>query len=242
MIRSKALFTLSTFGLLGLFNSCVMAVEPGPSVTVPSDSNYREHYEWCKGAEDRLKAARGKPLDLIFIGDSITGMWDSAGLTVWNRHYAGRRALNFGAGGDKTQNALWRLQTWDLSGFSPKVAVVLIGTNNIDDSADDMVLGIRTVLDKTQALFPKAKLVLVSLLPRADWPGHAGKITAVNTTLRAHAAERGIQFLDINPQFTPLADSYRGLGPDKLHLNEEGYQIWANALEPLLRKELGEKN
>ena len=35
-------------------------------------------------------------------------------------------------------------------------------------------------------------------------------------------------------------DSWKGLGKDRLHLTEEGYLIWAEAMEPLLARLLGE--
>lgn len=228
---------------LGLGLACLCSAAfgeaAGPSSTVPSDSNYREHYEWCKGAEDRLAAMQGKTCDLIFIGDSITGMWDSAGLKVWEKYYANRKALNFGAGGDKTQNALWRLETWKVSEFKPKVVVLLIGTNNIDDSQADMLAGIKAVLGKVRSLYPGAQVLLTSLLPRADQPTHAAKVAEVNVELRKLANGKQVHFVDLAPKFVAQADTYLGLGPDKLHLAHEGYEMWAEALEPHLRKYLG---
>jgi beta-glucosidase len=213
-----------------------------PASTIPSDSNYRLHHEWCKGAEDRLAAMQGKNCDLIFIGDSITGMWDGVGLAVWNRYYAPRGALNCGAGGDSTQNALWRLETWKgLASFKPKAVVLLIGTNNIGDPVEEMTAGITAVLNKVRLLYPSAKVVLVSVLPRADAPGHADKTRQVNARIKGLADGKTVLFLDIAPKFVALGDSFKGLGPDKLHLVNEGYAMWAESLEPVLRPLLGEK-
>jgi hypothetical protein len=40
--------------------------------------------------------------------------------------------FNAGVGGDKVQNVLWRLEQGLLSDFHPKLVVLQIGTNNID--------------------------------------------------------------------------------------------------------------
>jgi lysophospholipase L1-like esterase len=37
----------------------------------------------------------------------------------------------------------------------------------------------------------------------------------------------------------PVGDSWLGLGPDKLHPTDAGYQIWADTMEPLLTRLLG---
>ena len=68
---------------------------------------------------------QGKPVDIIFIGDSITqnwvempsNGWNEVGGTVWPKWYGQRRALDFGVGADKTQDALWRLDTMDIKSF-----------------------------------------------------------------------------------------------------------------------------
>jgi len=210
-----------------------------PASTVPSDSNFKAHPEWNQGCVERLAAMQGKPCDMIFIGDSITHMWTSPGDKVWAHYYGNRRALNFGAGGDKTQNVLWRLENWTVRGFRPKVAVVLIGTNNIGaDSTDDIVAGVKAVTGKAQELFPGVRVILVGLFPRAEHSGDAG---AVNAKLAELADGRRIFFLDAGVGMTPQGDTWKGLGPDRLHLSEEGYQIWAAAMEPLLSRLLGQE-
>jgi lysophospholipase L1-like esterase len=35
---------------------------------------------------------------------------------------------------------------------------------------------------------------------------------------------------------TPVGNSWKGLGPDRLHLTPEGYALWASEMEPLLSK------
>jgi beta-glucosidase len=204
-----------------------------PASTVPSDSNYREHPEWNKECEEHVAAMQGKRCDVIFIGDSITGMWSGPGEAVWKKYYAGRHVLNFGAGGDKTQNVLWRLDTWAVRAFKPKVAVILVGTNNIGDPVDEIAAGVKAVLAKTGQLFPGAWVILVGILPRAE---HAEKVAQVDQLIRACADERTVFYFDLAAKMTAEGDTWKGLGPDRLHLGAEGYELWAEGMEPFLAR------
>ena len=76
-----------------------------------------------------LKLAAQGNIDVLFIGDSITQGWSNN--KVWKEYYVPLKAANFGIGGDQTGHVLWRItEGKELEGISPKVAVVMIGTNN----------------------------------------------------------------------------------------------------------------
>jgi hypothetical protein len=90
-----------------------------------------------------LERANTSHAQVVLIGDSITEGWEGARDQL--QSLVGlRSAANLGVGGDRTQHVLWRLQQAPLMSVNPKVIVLMIGTNNIyDDSADDIVAGIR---------------------------------------------------------------------------------------------------
>lgn len=85
---------------------------------------------------------------LLFIGDSITQGWESAGAKeVWARHYDKYKAVNLHIGGDRTQHVLWRLDHAPLEGVKPEAAAVMIGTNNSngeDNTPGQIVDGVAT--------------------------------------------------------------------------------------------------
>jgi lysophospholipase L1-like esterase len=92
------------------------------------------------------------------------------------------------------------------------------------------------VLDKLQTMYPAAKIILVSILPNA----RATQLMAdANALVRAYADGNRVFYLDLVPLMPPVGDSWLGLSPDKLHPTEAGYQIWADAMEPLLARLLG---
>ncbi len=213
---------------------------PIASTTVPSDSNFRSRPKNYQDCADRVAAAKGHPVDILFVGDSITEGWTSAGwggvergLTVWNKVYAPRNALNFGVGADTTQNVLWRFDTMDVKDLKPRVIVLMIGTNNTRNTAQQIADGVHAILAKMEGMYPAARIILVSILPNQ----RAGALmTETNGILRTYADDRTVFYFDLAAKMPPVGDNWQGMGPDHLHPTVEGYQIWADAMEPLLTK------
>ena len=187
------------------------------------------------GMEKRIAKLKGQ-CDVIFIGDSIT-----QGLKgdVWGKYYSGRHALNYGVAGDTTQNVLYRLNFEGLKALKPKVAVILIGTNNTGiNSPTEIVAGVKAVIDKTFELFPTSKIILIDILPTAR---KSKTVVEANELIAKLSDEKKIFRLNLGEKMVKEGDSWKGLGKDRLHLTEEGYLIWAETMEPLLARLLDEK-
>jgi lysophospholipase L1-like esterase len=218
------------------------SVPAADSTTSPDNATYVAKPELLTHCQQRLAAINGKPCDLIFIGDSITEFWATAGKAIWDAKYAPLHALNFGVAGDKTQNVLWRLGNMDVQNLKPKVAVVMIGTNNYEDSAHEIADGIKAILTNTQATFPGVKIILVSILPNER---ASEKMTQVDSLIKNDDDGTSTFYLDLVPLMpevtTTNADgttnsNWKGMSKDRLHPDASGYQIWADAMDPLLKK------
>jgi lysophospholipase L1-like esterase len=200
------------------------------------------------------KAKQGR-IDLYFLGDSITRRWGATDdkyrhfLANWRENFFGWNAADFGWGGDKTQNILWRLQNGELDGVKPKVIVLMAGTNNVghespvagDTRIEDTTRGIKAIIDLCRKKAPGAKIILMAITPRNDNLAVVPIINGINERIAKFADGKSIRFLNLNAQ---LADAnsilYPGMTePDKLHLDLKAYQIWADALKPVLTKLLG---
>lgn len=201
------------------------------STTVANDQNYQPRLNYQTYFGDYLALRQGHAADLIFIGDSITEQWRwGAGSPVWKQHFE-ERAFDFGLGSDKTQHTLWRLENIKLPGMAPKVAVIMIGTNNVADTPQEIAAGVQGVIKATQMKFPGIQVVLMSILPNARG---AEKMALANGLLAPLADQKRVFFLDLAASFTPVDDNWKGLSRDKLHLTAEGYEMWAAQLEALL--------
>lgn len=190
----------------------------------------------------RVAAMEGA-CDLIFVGDSITEGFEDEGREVWAEHYAKRRAANLGISGDRTEHVLWRLENGNLDGLSPKLAVVMIGTNNFGHGtheAPQVLEGVQAVVKSLRAKLPDMKILLLGIFPRGErFNAMRGDILQVNQALQ-RSAGGGVTFLDIGASFVEDDGSIsKEIMPDGLHLSPKGYQRWANVIEPIVDTLLG---
>jgi len=185
-------------------------------------------------------------VDLLMIGDSITHGWEGGGKKLWDKYYEPRNTVNMGFGGDRTQHVLWRLEHGHLDGISPKLAVLMIGTNNSngdDNTAEEIAAGIIAICKKLRAECPKTKILILAIFPRGPEPSEQREKNAKASKLASKIADgKMIHYLDINSKFLTKDDFLsRKIMPDYLHPNEAGYKIWAEAIEPKVAELMGEK-
>ncbi len=196
-----------------------------------------------EGVNEQLKKGN---VELLYIGDSITHGWENVGKDIWDTYYAPRNAVNMGFGGDRTQHVLWRLDHSNFEGISPKLAVIMIGTNNSngkDNTAEEIADGIITICQRLRIQFPKMKILLLATFPRNPEPSPQRQKNAEASLLASRIADgKMIHYLDINDIFlTEDEELTKDIMPDFLHPNKTGYKIWAEAIEPKVAQLMGEK-
>jgi arylsulfatase A-like enzyme/lysophospholipase L1-like esterase len=191
---------------------------------------------------DRAKSQEVRDGDhaLAFIGDSITQGWEGAGKEVWKAHFESRNAVNLGFSGDRTEHVLWRLTRSHPRALKPKVAVLMIGTNNTGHQMQDpleVAEGIRQILETLAENTPETRVLLLGIFPRGASPWDQGRLNniAINQIIRRFADGDRVQYLDLAPVFLePDGSLSTDVMPDHLHLNAEGYRRWAEAINPVL--------
>lgn len=206
--------------------------------TVPNPSHSRQFASWYALCARRVARAHGK-CNIIFIGDSVTqnfeskpsGGWYSVGYKVWDKFYAPCHAIDFGVGADGTEHVLWRLVHFHIHHLHPKVAVILIGTNDTQYAPGQIAAGVQAVITKTRQVFHGVKIILVSLTPTSR---NTAKIVVTNRIIRHFANRRSVFYFNLYALMPRVGNSWKGLGPDNLHLTEAGYTIWATNMQPLL--------
>lgn len=192
----------------------------------------------------RAKVAPGD-YDIEFIGDSITEGWEGSGKNVWSEFYGKRKVINFGVSGDRTQHVLWRFEQGQLDGIKAKVAVVMIGTNNsnnTDNTETEILEGVTAIVQQIRTRQPETKIILLGIFPRSrTFSPQRGKILEINQALAKLDDGKNIFYLDFGSQLIENDGSIsKSIMPDALHPNQAGYRIWANATEPKLKQLLGE--
>jgi lysophospholipase L1-like esterase len=196
-----------------------------------------------KGINDRVKQGH---VDLIFVGDSITQLWEQQGADAWKKYYGHRNAVNMGIGGDQCPHVLWRLDRGNIDGISPKLAVVLIGTNDSTGGQPPEWIAdhIKTIVTKLRTKLPTTKILLMGIFPRgADSKNPQRQNNEKTNQLIAKLADdKTVFYLDIGSKFINADGTIKKeLMPDApyyLHPSPQGYAIWAEAIEPTVKRAL----
>jgi lysophospholipase L1-like esterase len=207
-------------------------------VAAPRDANWKKRHE---SFNERVKQGNA---DLVFIGDSITQGWERAGKAVWDEFYARRNAVNLGISGDRTQHVLWRLDHGNIEGIQPKLAILMIGTNNAStNTSEQIAAGVTAIVEKLRAKLPQTKLLILAIFPRGpDKENAQRKVNeGANAIVQKLADNKMVHYLDIGPHFLAADGTLsKEVMPDLLHLNEKSYRTWAEATEPKIKELLGE--
>jgi lysophospholipase L1-like esterase len=197
-----------------------------------------------KKHQANLELAKTGNIEVLFMGDSITDFWrntegNAAGKPVFDKYFGHLKIANFGIAGDTTQGVLYRLQHGEGQGFSPKVVMLMIGTNNTArNTAEEIAEGIGAVVLEMLKDFPQAKILLLGVFPRgaANDPVRA-TIAEINSIIsKLHDGNR-VHYLDIGAKFLDAEGNIpRDIMRDRLHPSAKGYEIWAKAVKEPIAK------
>lgn len=215
---------------------------PANSAVVPAPFQPARHDQF-------VEIAKQGAIDLLLMGDSITDWWARAGREVFDRFFAGIRVANFGIAGDRTQGVLWRMDNGELEGYSPKLMMLMIGTNNLSarpgstpNTPEEIAEGIAAAVQRYRTRFPEGKVLLLGVFPRGALPAspYREPIRRINAIIAKLDDGRTVRYMDIGERFlAPDGSIPADVMADGLHPTAKGYEIWANAVMPTVREMMG---
>jgi lysophospholipase L1-like esterase len=212
-------------------------MSPLPSTLEPvTQDRSWPSYDWTKRHEDACAAEREMQPQILFIGDSINHFFTPE---IFKQAYGSRKAINLGFGWDRTENVLWRLEHGELDGVSPKVAVLMIGTNNLHGNTNaEIIQGIRAICAEIHTRQPNTRILLLGIFPRGEKPGGLrDRIAEINRNISGMDGRDGVTYLDFGGKFLEMNGTIsKDVMRDFLHPTESGYQIWVDAMEPTLAR------
>lgn len=230
----------------------VVTATPPPKVDASAPIPKTGNARFFQLHESFLARGKAGPIGVLFLGDSITAGWTKAP-HVWEHYFGKYQPANFGIGGDQTQHVIWRIENGELEGISPKVVVLMIGTNNSAvHTGAEIAAANQRIIELIRTKLPGTKVLLLAILPRDARRNADGFITEAaiaDAAKRVAANDRAndllakmddganVRFLNTNAIF--LGRDGRipwSIMPDQLHPNAAGYQLWAEAISPLLNE------
>ncbi len=204
---------------------------------------------------EKLKLIKKHKYDLLFVGNSITNNFEKPQYqAVWKKYFGSRNAINLGYSGYRTENIIWNIQNGELEGQSPKVIILEIGTNNIDEknyptrhTAGQLAGGIEKIVDIFREKCPDSKIILLRCFPGCyggpNPTSHRRILERASDIVSKLADNKHVFYCDVNHVFLNMDGSinHKMLG-DWLHPTPEGSKLWLQAMEPLLSKLMEDKS
>eukprot|EP00747_Dinoflagellata_sp_TGD_P158467 gnl/TRDRNA2_/TRDRNA2_177817_c0_seq5.p1 gnl/TRDRNA2_/TRDRNA2_177817_c0~~gnl/TRDRNA2_/TRDRNA2_177817_c0_seq5.p1 ORF type:complete len:284 (+),score=10.44 gnl/TRDRNA2_/TRDRNA2_177817_c0_seq5:57-908(+) len=230
------------------------------------DKHSIPHYDKCNS----MLVARAKEncgghgCGIIFVGDSLTehlsgrpscyrGLDQTAplpgNLSDFNLSMVipdNWRPFIIAHDGHKTQHTIRDLERTLPWLKTPKVFMVLIGTNNLWRfgrviPTTDTARGVEAAVNYIRGAHPKAKVLLHGILPRRK-PGSQPKIDEANKLLQSFGQSHhpGVEYIDCGHVFRNHTDMQDLMYDHKTHPNKLGYIKWFTCLKPLLEHAMHE--
>ena len=201
---------------------------------------YKRHAK-RHAAKKVIAAAQKDKIKILMLGDSITHQWERpSAKPAADKYLAPYGILNLGCGGDRTQHTLWIIEkSGILELINPNLVTIMIGTNNRNDYRAT-VAGIKLILEKVRARYPKAVILLYAIFPRGADYKNLRRIEneKVNAEIVKFCNGKDIIWVDIRKNFL-TADGIltKEMMPDLLHpRNVKGYTVWGESLKPYFEK------
>lgn len=212
--------------LVVLFFSFILNID---AQALEWDSTYRPGKYHLR--VEQFRSYPNTPGDIIFIGNSITER------TEWNELLGMTNIRNRGISSDITFGVLERLD--EVTRRKPAKLFILIGINDISRNVPDSVILLNycRIIRQVKRESPGTKIYFQTILPvNNEFPARNQfnkdeHIQFVNEELKKIAVREKVVVIDLHPYFLgPSKKLDKKYTPDGLHLNAEGYKLWASIL------------
>ncbi len=219
------------------------------SAVIPA--HHLDRKGWRERHEQILEKIRSSDPKLIMIGNSITHNLDLPDRKLfWDQYLNSLNSVNLGISGDRTENVIWRLQNGEIDGINPKVATLLIGTNNTDgnnyleiSTPEELAEGIWKICMIIREKLPETEIVLLGILPFGYKPNHRDETNKATNKIISRFPEKdsNIHYYDLGNLFLNENGTVNNkLMPDYLHPNVEGHNLVFDTLVPVISRLLKE--
>jgi lysophospholipase L1-like esterase len=187
-----------------------------------------------------LLASRA-PVDVVFMGDSITEFWLDKLPSFFVRGRVDR-----GISGQTTSQMVLRMMS-DVVALRPRVVHIMGGTNDIAGNTGPMSTQMSE--DNVRAMTAIAqrnsiKVLIASVPPAGKFPWSPGvetrgPIAELNRRLKRVAHETRATFVDYRPVLDDGSGAMRpGFADDGVHPTAAGYEAMAKVIDPILARAL----
>ncbi len=223
-----------TFGVILLGLGIVFGIFYSNMVEQTNNTNPTYWEDDIRAIEDRYDTV--PDTDIVFIGSSSIRKWESL-----SEDFEEYIVVNHGFGGSKIADSTYYYDRL-VTPFNPELIVVFSGTNNINQmikepqTANEVYNDFLAFYEKSQLENPEVPVVYISITPTQSRWEVWDIANEVNTLIETYSeTQDNLYFVDAVDEFLINGEPNEELFQfDKLHLTEEGYEIWAEIIKTVV--------
>lgn len=215
------------------------AVSPRSDTASLSPATVRQPPFWNEIAEFKRQDSIHQPPSgaILFVGSSTFRLWPNL-----KDYFPGYPIINRGFGGSSLPDVI-RYANEIIFPYHPRQIVIYCGDNDlaVSDSVSATTVYNRFVrlYELIRSRLKEVDIVYISIKPSPSRARLMPKMEAANDLIRdfmakySHATFVDVYHSMLNRQGQPIDNLFLA---DKLHMNEKGYKIWQQILQPYLDK------
>jgi len=170
---------------------------------------------------------------IVFVGSSSIRMWKTL-----KEDFPKKNVLNRGFGGSQIIDSV-HYATRIVNKYKPKKVVFFAGINdlNLGKKAENVLADFRTFVDIVHTALPKTPIAFIAITPSPARFGNIKEIKKANSLIRSFCRNaKNMVYIDTFNKYLTAKGGPRPelFNVDQLHMNPEGYKIWAKAVNPFV--------
>ncbi len=170
---------------------------------------------------------------IVFIGSSSIALWNGL-----QNDFPGHAVVNRGFGGSQIRDSTHHAERI-LRAHAPRLIVLYAGDNDLADglTPEQVAHDFQLFVERVYGFLPDARIAFLSIKPSPSRRHLMPQAQQANAMIHSIARQNEtLDFIDIFPIMldkdgAPRAERF---GPDELHMNRAGYELWIPLIAPHL--------
>lgn len=227
--------TLLFSALLPVFATLLDPITASAQTTETNRAHHLQYEPAIRAFEARDKTNPPPKDAVLFIGSSSIRLWTNA-----PAQFPDQTIINRGFGGSHLSDSVMFVERI-LIPYAPKLILLYAGDNDLagGKSPARVLTDFKEFVKKVLGQLPQSKIGFIAIKPSPSREKLLPQCREANGLIREFiGTDERLLYVDV---FTPMLDSDgkpRGelFVKDRLHLNAEGYKLWAGIVKPVLDK------
>ncbi len=208
----------------------VFVFTPTISAQQSTENKWESDIQQFEKSDKKNPTPRGA---VLFVGSSSIRMWNSLA-----EDFPGIKVVNRGFGGSEIADSTFYVDRI-VTPYLPSMIVFYAGDNDLSNgkTPQQVLDDYKAFVSRVRIKLPTTEIAFISIKPSPARASIIDQMRQANALIRSYSShDKNLLFIDV---FTPMLGKDGNprpelFGPDKLHMNRQGYDLWKSVLAPYL--------